>query len=66
MNSPMGQALTIGRDVLHIDARESLPTAAAEWRGWFARIDGDGSTTNDELYWCRLTSAGTYEWRQIS
>lgn len=43
----------------------SLPTAGVEWRGHFRVVEGDGATTNDRLYWCRLLSSGSYQWTAL-
>jgi hypothetical protein len=41
---------------------EALPSASVEWRGKVAIVRGDGATTNDRVYLCRLLSTGSYEW----
>lgn len=66
MVSPLGRETALGRDILWVTVEEGLPTAAAQLRGRLAFIRGDGATTNDELYVCRLTSAGAFEWRLVS
>jgi hypothetical protein len=57
--------LLLRQGIFVVDVYDALPTADATWRGQFAVVHGDGATTNDRLYMCRLLSSGSYEWTAI-
>lgn len=63
MNGP--GFLTRCNGVWFVPLTDALPPAGIDYRGQLRLIAGDGSTTNDELYICRLTAAGTYAWSLV-
>jgi len=51
-------------DMFRVGNVAALPTAVVAYRGYHVRVEG-GAGVIDKEFWCRKTTADTYEWVEI-
>lgn len=44
----------------------ALPTASSSYRGGWVVVQGNGSSTADQVYTCLLSATGTYSWKSVA